>query len=206
MGGIHGSSAITEHTHGKNEKLVDMAVFSRPGCYLSSPSSPCISDRHLSSFSSMSTDSSNESPIITTIPVTTPSLTIVHFPSSLKLLSNNYLGWKTQVEAVLHGLDLFKYIDGFFPPPSPTIDTFGRSIPHPDFQAWFRQDRLLFGALVGSLSLPIVPLITNATSSFDAWKILSNTYASPSRGHIKQLKHRLKQSSKTPTQSITDYM
>ncbi|KAD3067509.1 hypothetical protein E3N88_35389 [Mikania micrantha] len=155
---------------------------------------------------SMATESTLESPVITSIPITTPSLTIVHFPSSLKLLSNNYLGWKTQVEAILHGLDLFKFIDGSHPPPLPTTDETGRSTPHSDFQAWFRQDRLLFGALVGSLSPPIVPLITNATSSLDAWKILSNTYASPSRGHIKQLQHRLKRSSKNPTQSVTEYM
>ncbi|KAD4585451.1 hypothetical protein E3N88_23052 [Mikania micrantha] len=154
----------------------------------------------------MASDSNSESPIITTIPISTPSLTIVHFPSSLKLISTNYLGWKTQVEAILHGLDLFKFIDGTHPPPPPTIDPAGCSIPHPDFLAWFRQDRLLFGALVGTLSPPIVPLITNASSSLDAWNILSNTYASPSRGHIKQLQHRLKQSTKSTSQSVTDYM
>ncbi|KAD3067936.1 hypothetical protein E3N88_35816 [Mikania micrantha] len=161
---------------------------------------------HNCRFHLMAEASSNESPIITTIPISTPSLTIVHFPSSLKLTSTNYLGWKTQVEATLHGLDLFKYIDGTHPPPPPTIAPTGQSLPHPDFSTWFRQDRLLFGALVGTLSPPIVPLITNASSSLDAWKILSNTYASPSRGHIKQLQHRLKQSTKTPTQTITDYM
>ncbi|KAD0332310.1 hypothetical protein E3N88_44440 [Mikania micrantha] len=155
----------------------------------------------------MSTSTSNESPIITTIPIiTTPALTVVNFPSSLKLTSTNYLGWKTQVEAILHGLDLFKFIDGSHPPPQPTIAASGISSPHPDYHSWFRQDRLLFGALVGTLSSQIVPLVTNASSSFDAWKILSNTYASPSRGHIKQLQHRLKQTTKTHDQSITDYM
>ncbi|KAD6119781.1 hypothetical protein E3N88_11052 [Mikania micrantha] len=53
---------------------------------------------------------------------------------------------------------------------------------------------------------PIIPLVTNASSSHDAWKILAGTYASPSRGHIKQLQHRLKQFTKTPNQSITEYM
>ncbi|KAD3067542.1 hypothetical protein E3N88_35422 [Mikania micrantha] len=186
---------------------------------LNNPGYPHPSRRHLPTVSahrllqisthllfSMATESTLESPVITSIPITTPSLTIVHFPSSLKLLSNNYLGWKTQVEAILHGLDLFKFIDGSHPPPLPTTDETGRSTPHSDFQAWFSQDRLLFGALVGNLSPPIVPLITNATSSLDAWKILSNTYASPSRGHIKQLQHRLKQSSKNPTQSVIEYM
>ncbi|KAL4591550.1 hypothetical protein LXL04_004519 [Taraxacum kok-saghyz] len=70
----------------------------------------------------------------------------------------------------------------------------------------FRQDRLLFGALVGTLSPSNVPLLTKATSSLEAWNILSETYAKPSRGHIKQLQHRLKQTTKTSTQSISDYM
>ncbi|KAJ9553097.1 hypothetical protein OSB04_017142 [Centaurea solstitialis] len=53
--------------------------------------------------------------------------------------------------------------------------------PHKDYAQWFHQDKLMFGALVGSLSLEIVPLITNASSSYEAWKILADTYASPSR-------------------------
>lgn len=90
--------------------------------------------------------------------------------------------------------------------PTPLPITDGASIPHPDYSIWFRQDRLLFGALVGTLSPAIVPLVTNASSSLEAWNILSNTYANPSRGYIKQLQYRLKQSSKNPDQSITDYM
>lgn len=35
---------------------------------------------------------------------------------------------------------------------------------------------------------------------------MSNTYAYPSCGHIKQLQHRLKQSSKTHEQTVTNYM
>ncbi|KAK9072095.1 hypothetical protein SSX86_008527 [Deinandra increscens subsp. villosa] len=133
-------------------------------------------------------------------------LTIVTLPATLKLTSSTYLAWKTQVEALLYGLDLHKFIDGTHPSPSPTVSADGKSTPNPAYSTWFRQDRLLFGALVGSLSPPIVPLITGAASSREAWQILAKTYASPTRGHIKQLKHRLKQTTKTPTQSITDYM
>ncbi|KAL4574289.1 hypothetical protein LXL04_021117 [Taraxacum kok-saghyz] len=148
--------------------------------------------------------SNSSSSTINTIPLTN-SLTIVQFPPSLKLNSTNYMSWKTQIEALLHGLDLHRFIDGSTPAPAPTV-TNGVSTPHPDYAAWFCQDRLLFGAIVGSLSPSIVPLITSASSSLEAWIILSNTYANPSRGHIKQLQHRLKLSIKTQDQSITDYM
>ncbi|KAD6794727.1 hypothetical protein E3N88_05623 [Mikania micrantha] len=133
-------------------------------------------------------------------------LTVVVLPPTLKLTSSNYLAWKTQVEALLYGLDLYKFIDGSFPAPSPVIAADGSHSPHPNYPHWFRQDRLLFGAIVGSLSPPIVPLIQGVSSSCEAWQILAKTYASPSRGHIKQLKHRLKHTTKTPTQSISDYM
>ncbi|KAJ9550636.1 hypothetical protein OSB04_014681 [Centaurea solstitialis] len=133
-------------------------------------------------------------------------LTVVTLPATLKLTTSNYLAWKTQVEALLYGLDLFKFINGSHPAPKPTTAADGSETPHKDYLPWFRQDRLLFGALVGSLNPQIVPLITGAASSHEAWQILAKTYASPSRGHIKQLKHRLKQTTKTPTQSITEYM
>ncbi|KAD0767436.1 hypothetical protein E3N88_43747 [Mikania micrantha] len=134
------------------------------------------------------------------------SITMVTFPSSLKLTTTNYFSWKTQIEAYLQGLDLYKFIDGSHHPPSPTIKADGTSTPHPDFTTWYHQDRLLFGALVGTLSSPIASLINHAPSSFEAWQILAKTYASPSRGHIKQLQHRLKQTTKTPNQNITDYV
>ncbi|KAL4578781.1 hypothetical protein LXL04_014912 [Taraxacum kok-saghyz] len=58
-------------------------------------------------------------------------LTVVNFPSTLKLTSTNYLGWKTQIEALLHGLDLYRFIDGTHPPPTPTIAEDGTSTPTP---------------------------------------------------------------------------
>ncbi|KAL4554102.1 hypothetical protein LXL04_039780 [Taraxacum kok-saghyz] len=153
----------------------------------------------------MASDSSISSSTVNSLPLTTTSLTLVNFPSSLKLSSANYLSWKTQIEALLHVLDLYKFINGTHLPPKPTA-TNGVSTPHADYPAWFRQDRLLFGALVGTLSPVLVPLVSSAATSLEAWTILSNTYAKPSRGHIKQLQHRLKQTSKTSDKSVTEYM
>ncbi|CAH1445192.1 unnamed protein product [Lactuca virosa] len=58
----------------------------------------------------MSTEGSSHSSVIHTLPLTTPSITLVQFPSSLKLLSTNYMSWKTQIEALLYGLDLYKLL------------------------------------------------------------------------------------------------
>ena len=66
-------------------------------------------------------------------------LTIITLPPTLKLTSSNYLAWKTQIEALLYGLDLFKYIDGSHRALKPTTNTDGTEIPHKDFSQWFRR-------------------------------------------------------------------
>ncbi|RVX23186.1 Retrovirus-related Pol polyprotein from transposon RE1 [Vitis vinifera] len=109
------------------------------------------------------------------------------------------------MEAILIGYDLQKFIDGSHPAPPTTITTNNVVSTNPTYQTWLRQDKLLFGALVGTLSSTLVPLITQSKTSYEAWQILANTYARPSRGHIKQLKDHLKNITKG-SQSIIDYM
>lgn len=65
-----------------------------------------------------------------TVSNTPTDLNFVNFPSSLQLTSTNYLGWKTQIEAPLQGLDLYKFVDGSYLPLSKTI-TFG-TVTSPD--------------------------------------------------------------------------
>ncbi|RVW71302.1 Retrovirus-related Pol polyprotein from transposon RE1 [Vitis vinifera] len=135
----------------------------------------------------------------------TKPLTMITIHNSIKLTPTNYLSWKTQMEAILIGYDLQKFIDGSYPAPPTTITTNNVVSTNPAYQTWLRQDKLLFGALVGTLSSTLVPLITQSKTSYEAWQILANTYARPSRGHIKQLKDHLKNITKG-SQSITDYM
>ncbi|RVX13659.1 Retrovirus-related Pol polyprotein from transposon RE1 [Vitis vinifera] len=135
----------------------------------------------------------------------TKPLTMITIHNSIKLTPTNYLSWKTQMEAILIGYDLQKFIDGSHPAPPTTITTNNVVSTNPAYQTWLRQDKLLFGALVGTLSPTLVPLITQSKTSYEAWQILANTYARPSRGHIKQLKDHLKNITKG-SQSITDYM
>ena len=65
---------------------------------------------------------------------------------------------------------------------------------------------MLFSAIVGALSTFIILLITNAQSSLDAWNIIASTYANPSRGHVKQLQFRLRKTTKSASQSVTEHM
>ncbi|CAJ2630669.1 unnamed protein product [Trifolium pratense] len=125
-----------------------------------------------------------------------------------KLLPTNYLNWKLQVEAFLDGFDLLKYTDGSFPAPTATITTTATppvTSSNPAFQTWRRQDRLIYGAILTTLSDEVASLVSQTKTSHDLWELLKNTYAKASRSHLKQLKERLRMASKG-TQSITTYM
>ncbi|XP_021745468.1 uncharacterized protein LOC110711399 [Chenopodium quinoa] len=123
----------------------------------------------------------------------------------LKLTPTNYLSWKLQVEALLVGHDVFSFLDGSTPCPSPTLITNDVESPNPDFAWWTRQDRLLFGSLIGTIDPNLVPLINQAKTSAQLWDKLYQTYALPSRGHIKQLRDKFHRIIKGPS-SISDYM
>ena len=97
-------------------------------------------------------------------------LTLVTIHNSIKLTSTNYLSWKTQIESILIGYDLHKFIDGSHPSPLTTIIVNNAVSPNRTYQTWLRQDRLLFGALVGTISPNLVPLINQSKTSHDAWQ------------------------------------
>ncbi|WVZ13325.1 hypothetical protein V8G54_017855 [Vigna mungo] len=116
--------------------------------------------------------------------------TCITLSNVTKLLPSNYLTWKLQVEALLDGYDLLKYPDGSFLAPPMTISTTG--VPptlNPAYQTWRRQDHLIYGALLTTLSPEVASLVSQTTTSHDLWTLLQRTYAKASR-----------------TQSITPYM
>nr|DAD26773.1 TPA_asm: hypothetical protein HUJ06_028241 [Nelumbo nucifera] len=110
-----------------------------------------------------------------------------------------------QIQSLLQGYDLHHFIDGSQPTPPPTITVNDVSTPNPAHTTWKRRDRLIFSALLGAISVPLQPLIARTTSSREAWTTSATTYATPSRGHIKQLKEQLKRCTKD-SKSINEYM
>ncbi|KAA8537036.1 hypothetical protein F0562_029514 [Nyssa sinensis] len=63
----------------------------------------------------------------------------------------------------------------------------------------------LYSMLLLARYPPLSFFIARATTSRQAWTILANTYAQPSRGRIKQVKGHLKNPTKS-SQSITDFL
>ena len=60
------------------------------------------------------------------------------------------------------GYDFQKFVDGSYPTPMTTITTKNETKPNPEYQIWFHQNKLLFGALLGTLSPYHIPLITQS--------------------------------------------
>ncbi|KAL6322398.1 hypothetical protein AAG906_007952 [Vitis piasezkii] len=85
-----------------------------------------------------------------------PLLTI-NLSNITKFSSTNYLTWSLQIQSLLEGYDLHHFIDGTHtPPPSSSL----------------RQDRLIFSALLGAISVSLQPLIARTTTFLDAWILL----------------------------------
>ncbi|CAA7034341.1 unnamed protein product [Microthlaspi erraticum] len=122
-----------------------------------------------------------------------------------KLNSTNYLTWSVQVHALLDGYDLDGHLDGSTLSPSQTITIAGTSTPNPAYTKWKRQDKLIFSALLGTLTPSIQTVVTKSTLFKEMWKTIAATYAKPSRGHIQQLKHQLRQHTKGD-KSIDEYI
>ena len=107
-----------------------------------------------------------------------PLLTI-NLSNITKLSSTNYLTWSLHIQSLLEGYDLHHFIDDAHTPPPPIVTVIGVASPNSAYTTWKRQDRLIFNALLGVISVSLQPLIARTTTSLDAWQTLVNTYAKP---------------------------
>ena len=114
--------------------------------------------------------------------------THTHFP--IKLNATNFPVWRKQVMVTLIGLGLDTYVDGSKVAPSKTLAS-DATKPNPEYLPWLRQDQIILGALLGSCSDTIQPLVSSAETSYQAFKRLTESYAGISRSRIISLKSRL---------------
>ncbi|XP_010515442.1 PREDICTED: uncharacterized protein LOC104791292 [Camelina sativa] len=139
------------------------------------------------------------------VPLTTSSLLHINMTNVTKLTSTNYLMWSRQVYALLDGYNLGHFLDVEVDKPDPTVTTAGSTVPNPAFAVWTRQDKLIYSALLGAISLAVQPLLSLASTSADLWTTLRSTYAKPSCGHILQLKHQITEW-RTGNRTIDEYV
>lgn len=155
----------------------------------------------------MALDSSSATSTTTRIAVynaddpATPLLT-VNMANVTKLSDSNYLMWSRQIKALLEGHELHTFLEMSDNIPLPILTTNGVASPNPAYLPWLRQDRLLYNALIGAISVSVQPLVASATTTHEVWSTLSQTFGTPTRGHIKQLKLQIKTASMALKQSV----
>lgn len=66
-------------------------------------------------------------------------------------------------------------------------------------------NKLIYSGLLGAISTAVQPVLSKETTSAQIWSKLTDTYANPSRSHIKQLREQLKQWKKG-SKSIDEYV
>jgi len=153
------------------------------------------------------TDSTTSNPPPISIPVTSPSLIQnVHHHISEKLTQDNYILWQFLMVPFLEGHNLFGYVDGTFPQPPKLIPdrTSGLLILNPDHSPWYHQDRIIFNAIISTLSVETLPHVIGLTTSREVWVTLETLFATQSKSRILQLKQQLS-NLKKDAQTVSAY-
>lgn len=84
----------------------------------------------------------------------------------VSLTNTNYQQWRRQVEAILNGLNLLPYLtdnppwETLYSDATPPVET-----PNPKYKTWIRQDALIYGAILPTLSESVSTLVTNTTTT-----------------------------------------
>ncbi|XP_008238542.1 PREDICTED: uncharacterized protein LOC103337169 [Prunus mume] len=138
-----------------------------------------------------------------TMPMPNPS----HF-LSLKLTPTNFLLWKTQFEPILISHDLEGLIDGIDTAPPSTVGAgntsqsnpeFGvgnTSQSNPEFISSRKRDQMLCSLIIASSTEDVMPHIVGTSTSFQAWKALTQAFGSPTNTRLLQLHTQLQNFSK----------
>lgn len=111
---------------------------------------------------------------------------------------------------LLRGYDLMGYVDGTIPCPrtipiSTTRTTTNTTTTiNPEYTTWVKQDQILLGWLLSSLTEPVLAQIIGLETSADVWNALQRHFASSSRSRIMQLRREL-QLLKKGNKSMSEY-
>ncbi|XP_010418779.1 PREDICTED: uncharacterized protein LOC104704374 [Camelina sativa] len=101
-------------------------------------------------------EASNTSDSITINP-NNPMLLSLNMSNITKLTPTTYIIWKLQVHALVDGYGLADYLDGSTEIPAATV-TLGDVVSNPALLHWRCQDKLLYSALLGSVTPPVHPM------------------------------------------------
>lgn len=106
-----------------------------------------------------------------TIVVTSNATTILNVNmTNVQALLDSY-----DLSGHLDGYDLSGHLDGSTVIPPPTVMTDGETTANPAYLIWKRQDRLIYSALLGAITVAIQPILSTTTTTAQIWDMLSAT-------------------------------
>ncbi|CAL2280030.1 unnamed protein product [Prunus armeniaca] len=130
---------------------------------------------------------------------------------SVKLSDTNYLVWESQVKPFLLGQNLWRFVDGSHPCPSPTLPPSEKSkcstpsLANPDYVSWFQTDQSLISILRATLSESVLSQVIGFSTSKEIWDCLKQNFSQQSLANSAQLKFRLFSITKG-SRSISEYL
>ncbi|XP_019151866.1 PREDICTED: uncharacterized protein LOC109148584 [Ipomoea nil] len=161
---------------------------------------------------------SSERTVTETSPMTTGNnLSSAHHFVSLKLISRNYLFWRTQMLPFLEGQGLLGFIDGSlqYPVAAPATTTDTAASTADSLTAanelvawqvdWRRQDKVILSLLISSLSKETMRFTVGRSTSRQLWLTIEQSLASSSRSRALRLFGEL-QALRQGDSSIADYI
>jgi hypothetical protein len=113
-----------------------------------------------------------------------------------------------QMKPYLLGQGVFHFVDGSVScPPSHIFDSSAGSSStiNPSFLRWKQHDQLILSALLFSLSVDVLHLVIDCSTSHCVWRTLKKALASPSNSRIMQL-HGSFQNLRQDDSSVSIYM
>ncbi|CAN6675510.1 unnamed protein product [Malus baccata var. baccata] len=131
---------------------------------------------------------------------------------NVKLDESNYLNWHFQMQMLLEGHGIMKFVDGSTLCPSryvmcSGVDASNSSTPseNEDYIVWKLHDRALMQLITATLSPVAISCAIGSTSACDLWTRLKEQFSVVSRTSVFQLKSNL-QTIKKGTDSVSHYL
>jgi hypothetical protein len=126
-----------------------------------------------------------------------------------KLTRQNHTMWSAQVLATLRGARLERYVNGKAVAPAAEVEekkADGKTImaSNPAYEEWFAADQQVLGFLLSSLSRDILAQVAISRTSAEAWKAISDMFASHTRARTTNVQLALA-TTKKENMSVAQY-
>src|ERR1044072_1249190 len=125
---------------------------------------------------------------------------------SIKLSEKNFSSWKQQIEGVLRGRDLYRFVQNpIIPQKFLTDDDRILENVNPLYRDWEKQDSLLFSWMLSSISESILPMVVTCSQSWQLWEELHSFFYEQSKAQMEVLRSELKSCTKD-NRSMSEFL